>query len=76
MTLTDNDLAPGSECPVCDESIVTWFVKQVTNPDEFTLVSDNHCWVCADDVEPTGLNTGFAGNVIIIDHVGPSMETG
>lgn len=63
--LTDNDLAPGETCPDCGEDIVTWAAVQVSDTDE---LDEDECWVLAEEVEPTGLTTSFAGNVILIGH--------
>lgn len=71
-TITNKDLAPGNECPECGEAIVTWWAQPVSRLE--TEITDGMCWLPVEDVEPTGLLTGFSGDVIIIDHDGPSME--
>jgi len=73
--IEDTRLKPGHQCPICGDRIVTWIADQVASPEENTdeLNEDGFCWVWAENVEPTGLSTGHAGNVILIDHVGPDM---
>lgn len=67
-SLTEDDIAPGSDCPECDEKIITWFV---TRDDK---MADYQCAIDASRVEPMGPMSEFSGDTIIVDHRGPSME--
>lgn len=72
---TEDDFKPGKKCPFCDEQIVTYFSEQVRDKDELNDdLEDEFCWVSTDEVTHEGLGSGFSGNVIIIDHLGPSMD--
>lgn len=72
-SITDERLKPGHDCPLCGERIVTWIADQIADPEEHTqeLNEDGFCWVWAENVESTGISSGHAGNVILIDHVEP-----
>lgn len=67
--ITETELAPGEQCPVCGKDIVTWRAEQVADVDNV-----DQCYIETELVEPTGLNTGFAGNIIVIDHKGPTLQ--
>jgi hypothetical protein len=71
--LAESDLNPGQPCPECGEAIVTWWADKLRSPEQ--SIDERHCWVRTENVEPGGLKTSFAGNVIVIDHDGPSMDT-
>lgn len=68
----EENLQPGSECPKCTREIVTYWIDKLRNPDEAT--AEGRCALPADSVEPDGFTDTFAGNTIVIDHVGPQME--
>lgn len=63
--LTDKDLSPGADCPVCGEQIVTWYGIQKENEDACTLP--------AEGVEMQGPGHGIDADYIEIDHEGPSL---
>lgn len=60
----DTDLKPGTDCPLCGRQIRTWMARQVRVEE----LSGDDCWLETSNIEPTGISTGFAGNVIFIDH--------
>lgn len=69
-TITEDELHPGGECPECGETMVTWFAEQVSDTDD---IPEDMCWFDVDDVEKTSFGS-FGGNIIVIDHTGPSMD--
>lgn len=63
--LTDTDISPGSECPVCGETIVTWYGVR--------RVDEDACTIPADDVKMQGPGHGIDTDHIEIDHEGPTL---
>jgi hypothetical protein len=61
----DNQLAPGKECPECGEQITAVRSRQVVDPEN---IDDEICWIKSDNVETTGIKTGYAGNTILLAH--------
>lgn len=70
MTVSEDELHPGAPCPVCGDNMVTWFAEQVSNVNN---VERDGCWLDVDDVESTSPGS-FPGNILVIDHDGPTME--
>jgi hypothetical protein len=74
----EDDLAPGADCPRegCDMTVVTWWSQPVPDVVSFgrDFDEDNACWIHAEKIEPAPLRENFAGNVIIIDHEGPTLD--
>jgi hypothetical protein len=71
--IPDTELSPGRTCPLpdCDHDIVTWYARKGRRDD----VADDECAIDVRAVEPTGITSGFAGDYIIVDHEGPTMDT-
>lgn len=68
----EDDFAPGSECPMCERTIVTHFPKMEGLSGEQT--HQNHCTIEASLVEPGGFMEEWSADTLIIDHQGPTME--
>lgn len=68
MTITDSDIGPAQECPVCGETIATWY--SVRNVEER---NENCCYLQTERVEFQGPGGGPDTEYICIDHTGPQL---
>lgn len=66
-----SDLQMGNECPKCGEVIYTSWTDKLHDPED--SIDSTFCWIKAEGVEPDISGQEIAGNVIIIDHDGPSI---
>lgn len=58
------ELAPGTECPLCDDTIISWGAIHVHNLSNV----EAKCWIPAEDVKPGRFSGKFEGNIIVINH--------
>lgn len=61
----DNNLAPGEDCPECGAEITAVRSRQVVDQEN---IDSDICWINSDNVETTGIKTGYVGNVIMFKH--------